>query len=110
MSLDVIVRDIVRAALREELGPQLREALAGIGASAGGGFIRQREAARRAGVSPAKLRKLVKAGKLKAYGEGRSVLYRWEDIEALFSRRDATTDAPVASVESIMSRLARKAG
>lgn len=109
MTLDLLVRDIVRAALKEELGPQIREALAGIGAPQGG-FIRQREAARRAGVSPAKLRKLVRAGKLKAYGEGRSVLYRWEDIEALFSQRDAAADAPVASVESIMTRLARKAG
>lgn len=103
------MRDLVRAAVREEVR-ELREMVARLAGGSTSGLVPVKEAATRAGVSTALLRKWRQAGKLREYHAGRKRLVKWEDVEALMAA-PAQAAEPVATVDSIVDRITkRKAG
>lgn len=99
MTFEAALESVVRNVVREEL----RTAL---GASKPSEYLSLRDAAVRAGVSAATVRRWVKDGKVQRFGEGRIVRVRWADVEAALSKAEApATEAAVdAKVMSILGR------
>ena len=82
MTFEATLESVVRNVVREEL----RTAL---GASKPSEYLSLRDAAVRAGVSAATVRRWVRDGKVPRYGEGRIVRVRWADVEAALSKAEA---------------------
>lgn len=96
MTFEATIESVVRNVVREEL----RTAL---GMSRPSEYLSLRDAAVRAGVSAATVRRWVKDGKVQRYGEGRIVRVKWADVEAAMAKSEATmtTDDIAATVTRI---------
>jgi len=108
-ALHDVVRDAVRAVLREDLPRLLREAAPGP-RTPGPRFLPIREAAKVAGVRPKTVRRWLKLGRLARHGTGRTILIEAEDLDRFLRNawrtgRDNMTVDDV--VQSMWNRAAR---
>lgn len=110
MSLDtefrVLLLDVVREVVREELGPRPTALQAEL--------LTYEQAKQRFSVSPRTLSRWVSAGRLRAFGKGRLRRVRAEDVRACLEQDKAPAAAPAPiddvknKVTSILATLPRR--
>jgi excisionase family DNA binding protein len=95
-SIEATLESIVRTVLREELA-------AALGQAKPSEYLAVRDAATRAGVSSATVRRWVRDGKVTRFGEGRIVRVRWADVEAALAKGEQPTTE--ADIDATVTRI-----